>query len=113
MTQRYHPYDPADPKPATMYPEAKMAPGKKVFTFILGFAALIMAGFSVWLYDHPLKSTEKIVYVPAACPACPICPPAKSGAATTKGTQSPAITGSGNPVTYGTPPLSEPKKPQN
>ena len=20
MTQRYHPYDPADPKPATMYP---------------------------------------------------------------------------------------------
>jgi hypothetical protein len=42
---------------------------------------------------------EKPVIVEKAVP----CPPAKSGAATTHGTESPAISGSNNGVSYGQP----------
>jgi len=73
---------------------------------------VVSFGVSVWVTQWLWNFKPSAV--PAPCPTCPVCQPTKSGAATTKGTQSPAITGSGNPVNYGTPPPSEPKKtPQN
>jgi hypothetical protein len=66
--------------------KAQMAAGKKIFTVILGAGALAMAGFAVWLYDHPLKPIDRPVYVdrPTSCPACPVCPAIKTGPATAK-----------------------------
>jgi hypothetical protein len=87
-------------------PKAQMAFGKKLFTIILAAAALTMAGFAVWLYDHPLKPTiiEKTVTVEKTVP----CPPAETGGATTRGAQSPANSGSGNTTTYGPLPTQPP-----
>ncbi|SRR6266446_5278827 len=84
-------------------PKAQMASGKKVFTIILAAAALTMAGFAVWLHDHPLTPTiiEKTVTVEKTVP----CPPATTGAATTSGAQSPANSSSGNTTNYGPPPV--------
>ncbi len=64
---------------------------------IMSTAAL--GGFLLAYHPDPVvKIVEKRVEVPA------VCPPAKSGAATTRGAQAPAITGSNDPVTYGTTP---------
>lgn len=83
--------------------------GKKLFTIILAAAALAMAGFTVWLYDHAIKpvTVEKIVIVEKLVP----CPPANTGAATTRGSQSPAISGSGNTTTFGATQAQPPKAP--
>jgi len=60
-----------------------------------------------WLLGHPLKpiTVEKTVTVEKLVP----CPPAKTGAASTHGAQSPANSGSGNATTYGSPPPASPK----
>ena len=63
----------------------------------------VAVGVALLMY-HPQPNTvtvtvEKTVTLP--------CPPAKSGSASTKGQQSPAISGSGNPVTYGQPPAKK------
>jgi low temperature requirement protein LtrA len=84
-------------------PKAQMASGKKLFTVILAAAALTMAGFAVWLHDHPLRPTiiEKTVTVEKTVP----CPPSNTDAATTSGAQSPANSSSGNTTIYGPPPV--------
>jgi hypothetical protein len=75
----------------------------------LGMASCI--GFGSWmLFADPFRpvTIEKIVTVEKTVP----CPPAKTGAATSKGANSPANSGSGNNITYGLPPASSqaPKK---
>jgi hypothetical protein len=93
--------------------KAQMAVGKKIFTFVLAIGALVMVGFSVWLYDHPLKPIEKTVYVdkPASCPTCPVCPAIKTGPATAKaGPGGVAIGHSGNGDTLTLPSSTSPQK---
>jgi hypothetical protein len=87
-------------------PKARMASSKKLFTIILAAAALTMVGFAVWLHDNPLTPTiiEKTVTVEKTVP----CPPATTGAATTRGAQSPANSSSGNTTTYGPSPVQPP-----
>jgi hypothetical protein len=91
---------------------------KKRRTWILaGFlflSTLTCIVFGSWiLFADPFRPIikEKTVNVEKLVP-CPVPPPTKSGAATTRGAQSPAITGSGNPVTYGQPVGGQPASPK-
>jgi hypothetical protein len=76
-----------------------------VIAAALVLGAVLAGVLGVWTWDHPPISKTvietKVVETPVPCP------PGKSGAASTKGTQSPAISGSGNSVDYGQP---SPKK---
>ena len=60
---------------------------------------LVAIGVFLWTYQPTPRVVEKVVEKQVTMP----CPATKSGAATTKGAQSPAITGTDNPVTYGQP----------
>jgi len=78
----------------------------------LGMTACIVFGCWILFADpfHPVTIKETVtVEKPTPCPTPP---PIKSGSATTRGTQSPAMSGSGNFVTYGQPaqPQTPPKK---
>jgi hypothetical protein len=70
-------------------------------TILLFVGSFGLIAFGFWVIYHPLLPTviEKTVFVEKQVQ----CPPVKSGAATTRGAQSPATTGSGNAVTYGQP----------
>ncbi len=78
-------------------------------TLFVGAAVTI--SFAAWMFfDKPLRpkiqTVEKTVYVDKYLP----CPPEKTGNARTGGAQSPATTGSGNVVTYGTPSKGSPQQ---
>jgi hypothetical protein len=85
--------------------KVKLGFGRKALAIILTIGSAAAVGFGVWLIDHPLKPIEKTVYVEKVVP-CPVPPPAKSGNATTRGANSPAVSGSGN--TFSTAPASRP-----
>ena|ERR1035438_4858760 len=70
---------------------------------ILGTILAAILGTALLMYHPKPEVIEKPTIVEKILP----CPPAKSGAATTRGQQSPAITGSSNPVSYGTPKPSQ------
>lgn len=77
-------------------------PAPLLLSVILFAGTLACIVFGCWIFfTNPFKPTvvEKTVIVEKT----PACPPAKSGAATTRGQQSPAVTGSGNTVTVGQP----------
>jgi hypothetical protein len=77
-----------------------------VLAFTLPTLCLALGGLTVglWMYEPPARIVEKIVPVEKIIP----CPPAQTGDATSKGGNSPAMSGSNNSVDYGqTPP---PKK---
>jgi len=78
-----------------------------VLAFLLVAGTASAVGLGVWIRDHPPQ--PRVVTVVKTVEKAVPCPPTKSGPATTKGTQSPAISGSGNGVNYGTTP--PPKKP--
>jgi len=85
--------------------------GRALFlAILLVVGTALTAALGGWVLGHPLKPIEKTVYVQTPCAVCPVCPPSKTGAASTKGNQSPASTGSGNTVTYGTPPKGSPQQ---
>jgi hypothetical protein len=67
---------------------------------IAGIVSTAIVGTALLTY-HP-----KPVVVEKSVP----CPPSKSGAATTRGLESPAISGSGNDVNYGLPATKPDKK---
>lgn len=69
---------------------------------VIGLCSPVILG--LYVHFNPLKPEVKTITIEKTLP----CPPSKSGAATTRGQQSPAITGSNNPVTYGD--SSSPKK---
>ena len=73
--------------------------------FAVACFAAAYSGFWFFNYKPVPIVIEKPVTVGKAVP----CSPAQTGAATSKGTKSPAMSGSGNSVNYGTPPA--PKKP--
>jgi hypothetical protein len=79
--------------------------GRIIFAFLLICGIALAVWLGTWIRYHP--PTPKIVIHTVTVPQP--CPPSKSGPATTKGTQSPAQSGSGNSVNYGTQP--QPKKP--
>jgi hypothetical protein len=79
--------------------EGKMSPSKGRAAFIaamLVVGAVVSAVFGVWTYDHPPqpKIVEKIITVDKPMP----CPPAeqKTDHSSTKGNNSPVVTGNGN-----------------
>jgi hypothetical protein len=77
----------------------------------LGMVACI--AFGCWiLFADPFRpvTIEKTVTVDKVIEKTIPCPPEKTGSATTKGNRSPAITGSQNAVTYGTPAKGSPKQ---
>lgn len=81
--------------------------GSLWLAFFLYVGTLTCILFAAWLhFDNPFQPTtvEKIIYVDKAVP----CPPAKTGPASTRGTQSPAYSGTNNSTTYG----GEPNQPQ-
>jgi len=85
--------------------EAKLVSTKRRAIFLatmLVVGTASTAALGGWLLGHPLKpvTVEKTVTVEKLVP----CPPAKTGAATTRGAQSPANSGSGNTTTYGSQP---------
>lgn len=76
-----------------------------LLSILLVFSTGLTAALGGWLLGHPLKpiTIEKTVTVEKLIP----CPPAKTGAASTHGKQSPAISGTGT-VTYGSQPVQPP-----
>lgn len=68
-----------------------------VLAVLLIVAPLCTVALGFWIYYNPPKPVVVERQVAVEKP----CPPSKSGAATTKGTQAPAITGSNNAVNYG------------
>jgi hypothetical protein len=93
-------------------PITQMSFGKKIFAVILTMSVLVMVGFPVWLYNHPLRPIEKNVYVdkPMTCPTCPVCPAIKTGSATARsGPGGISIGHSGNGDIYTIPP-AKPQK---
>jgi hypothetical protein len=82
----------------------------KLLTFGLGIGAALAIVFTAWLLlSEPLKPQviERTVTVEKQIP----CPPTKSGAATSRGINSPANSGSGNSTTYNQTPQSVEKPP--
>ena len=78
---------------------------------VMVIGTAVTVAFATWmLIAKPLRpkiqTVEKTVYVDKYLP----CPPEKTGNARTGGAQSPATTGSGNVVTYGTPSKGSPQQ---
>ena len=80
-----------------------------LLAFLPLIGTIVTIGFGFWLIYHPIRpvTIEKPVIVEKSVP-CPTLPPTKSGNAKTGAANSPAITGSGNAVTYGPPPTNQP-----
>jgi hypothetical protein len=86
---------------------------KRSTNFHLLIAAFLVIGavgsgvLGGYLSGHPIKPLVQTITVEKPVPVpCPTPPPTKSGPATTRGTYSPAVTGSGNPITYGAQPAN-------
>jgi hypothetical protein len=91
-------YDRVKPSEATM----ASTKGRALALAILLSASTAVGGFLchwIWTFNPPPTLIEKATDKPIPCV------PSQSGAASTKGQQSPAMSGSGNSVNYGqTPP---------
>ena len=97
-------FDRISPKAGTML----SSKGKAWTVTILLILSVFLAGWVshwVWNFNPEPIVVEKTVTVEKPVP----CPPSKTGAATTKGRQSPAISGTGT-VTYGSSPAAQPPK---
>lgn len=74
---------------------------------VAGVILTAVIGTALVMY-HPKPVT---VEVPVTIEKIVPCPPAKTGPATTRGEQSPANSGNGNPTTYGVPQVPPQKAP--
>jgi hypothetical protein len=74
-------------------------------SLVIGAVGSAIIGTALLMYHPQPVTVEKTVTVEKPI----LCPPSQTGAATSKGTNSPATSGTGNTITYGT--LPPPKKP--
>lgn len=84
---------------------AKMSLFRQFATVLLVVGFGVTCGFGVWLYDHPMKPMTVMVDRPVPTP----CPPTQQStkSASTKGNNSPVVTGNGNKFDNGAIPKSE------
>jgi hypothetical protein len=84
-------------KAATQQPDKLHLDWARPLFWILAPVLTAVVGTVILMYHPQPQTVVKTVTVEKTVP----CPPTKSGAATTRGAQAPAITGNGNPVSYG------------